>query len=135
VTVAGGQKSVTIGIPSNPVLTNTPVTLSASSNGAVAATATITVDAPVVTSVVPLVTTAVGPSSTYALVVLTGAAATGFSVLGSLSNSSVISVPSTVSFTGGLSYAWVPLTISAVTKSTAVTITVGGKTCTITVLP
>jgi hypothetical protein len=134
VTVPGGKTSVTIGIPSNPVLTNTAVTLAASANGAVVASASITVDAPVVVLVLPSSTAAVGPSTAVALVVINGPAPSGFKVTGSTTNSAV-KVPATIPFTTGQIYAAVPITISAVSQPVVVAVTIGGVSFNFTVYP
>jgi len=134
ITIPAGQLSVTIGIPSNPVLTNTSSQLTASLNGAAASSASITVQAPLVVSVIPSITTAAGATTAYALIVLDGPAPSGFTVAGS-SNNTAVTLPSSIPITAGQSFGSATLTISAVTAQTAVTITIGGKSFTLTLFP
>jgi len=134
VTIPAGKTSIIIGIPANAVLSNTPSTLSASQSGTVLSTASITVDAPVVNYVLTGSSTVTAGMTVYVTVQLDGPAPSGFSLAASSSNAA-ITVPSSVSFTAGHAVAEIPLTINAVTSRTTVTITVGGKTCSIAVLP
>ncbi len=137
VTIPAGATSVTIGVATNPVLTNTSATLTASvtaGSAIVTGTATESVLAPVLQSATPEVTTLVGGASTYVLVQLSGPAPAGFQLACS-SNNVAATIASSCTFTAGHSSAEIPITTTAVTTITMVSITIGGQTFTLTLYP
>jgi|GEM_PF-3538435 len=134
VTIPAGSSSITIAVPTKPVLTSTAATVDVTSGGVTLAKATTTVLPPVIKSVTPSETTAQGAGTAYATVTLDGPAPAGFTVAAS-SNNAAITVPATTVIAAGHSTVQVKLTIAAVKVKTAVAVTVGSKTFTITLTP
>jgi hypothetical protein len=133
VTIPAGATSISIGVATNPVLANTSSVLTATVTGG-SVTATESVLAPLVQSVTPEVSFVVGGGSTYAVVELSGPAPAGF-LLACSSGNKAVTVPASFTFPTGHATAEVPITTTAVTTATAVTVTIAGKTFTITVYP
>ena len=132
VTVASGSStSPTFTITTTAVAANTPVTISANYGG-VTKTASLTVNAPVLSSLRLSPATVVGGhSTTRNTVTLNGAAPAGGAVVMLTSgDSTVASPPATVTVAAGSTSATFTITTTAVTSSTVVPITAtfGGVT-------
>jgi hypothetical protein len=140
VTVPAGASSVTFPIVTSAVAASTSVTVSASYAGATR-TATLTVSrGTVISSVTVSPSTVVGGNPSTGTVTLSGSAPAGGAVVTlSSSNSSVASVPGSVTVPAGAISATFPITTSAVSASTSVTVSAnyGGvtRTTTLTVSP
>jgi hypothetical protein len=144
VTVAAGASSANFGVNTSAVTANTPVTITATFGG-VSRTTTLTVTAPATTtaslSAISVSPTSVsGGTAAQGTITLTGGAPSGGAVVTlSSANTSVVSVPASVTVSAGASSATFGVNTSAVTANTAVTITAtfGGvsRTTTLTVTP
>ena len=123
ITVPAGATKATFNVSTMPVAFSTPVTITANSGGSMKS-ATLTVTAPVLSSLSLMPSTVVGGASSTGTVKLTGAAPSGgISVSLSSSNPSVATVPSTVTVAAGANSATFSIDTVAVAGSTSVTIT------------
>jgi uncharacterized protein (TIGR03790 family) len=123
VTVPAGATKATFNVSTMPVGSATPVTITANSGGSIKS-ATLTVTAPVLTSLSLAPSAVVGGASSIGTVKLTGAAPSGgISVSLNSSNPSVAAVPSSVTVPSGASSATFNIDTAPVPSSTSVTIT------------
>lgn len=123
ITVAANATTATFNITTNPVATNTSVTISGTYN-AITRNATFTVTAPLLNSLVLNPTSVVGGSSSTGTVTLTGRAPTaGILVRLSSSNTSRATVPLSVTVAGGLTTATFNVTSIPVSSSGSASIT------------
>ena len=139
IVIAAGAQTAKFSIFFEPVSTTTSVTITATYGG-VAKAVTVKIAPPVLFGMSILPNSVIGGITTPAEVRLTGGATIGgVDVTLSSSNSAVASVPSTFTVPEYKDWVNVPITTSAVTVATTVTITVsyGGatKTASITVKP
>jgi len=145
VTVAAGTSSAPFGVNTSSVTANTSITITATYAG-ITRTTTLTVTPPSTTTTASLSAVSVSPTSVVGgttaqgTVTLTGAAPSGGAVVTlSSANTSVVSVPASVTVAAGNSSATFGVNTSAVTANTSVTITAtfGGvsRTTTLTVTP
>src|SRR5712692_9708027 len=141
VTVAAGATSATFTVTTSAVSSSTAVTISGTFNGGTQ-TATLTVNPPSLSlsSVALNPTSVTGGSSSTGTVTLSGAApAGGAAVTLSSSNTVAATVPASVTVAAGATSATFTVTTSAVSSSTAVTISGtfngGTQTATLTVNP
>jgi hypothetical protein len=134
ITVPAGATSASLGVATNPVLTNTATVLTVTNPTGQSGSANEQVLAPVIQSVTPGATALIGGAPTYALIQLSGPAPANFSIACS-SNNAAVTLPATFAFPTGHVGSEVTLTTTAVTAVTAVTITIGGKTFTLTLYP
>jgi hypothetical protein len=144
VTVSAGAPSVNFGVNTSAVNANTAVTITATYGG-ISRTATLTVTpasttAATLSAVSVSPTSVVGGATSQGTIALTGGAPSGGAVVTlTSSNTSVVSVPASVTVTAGASSATFSVNTAAVTANTAVTITAtyGGisRTTTLTVTP
>jgi hypothetical protein len=142
VTVPAGSDRVSFPIPTNPVPTNTSVTLTARFNGTFAATSLIVTPAPgaaTLTSLGVSPSSVVGGNGATGTVTLSAAAPANGAVIGLSRGVSAASVPATVTVPAGAQSATFPITTTAVTSSTPVTITAtygsASRSATLTVTP
>ncbi len=140
VTVSAGATSATFTASTSAVATSTPVTITASYN-ATSKTATLTVTPPITLSSLALNPTSVtGGSSSQGTATLSGGAPSGGAVVAlSSSDTTVATVPASVTVAAGATSATFTVTTSAVGALTSVTITASynaaSKTATLSVQP
>jgi trimeric autotransporter adhesin len=129
VTVAAGATTAAFPVTTSPVSSSRSVVLTAAL-GAVARTATLTVNAPGLSSVALTPTTVVGGGASTGTVSLAGAAPTGGALIALGSSSSSASVPGSVTVPAGSNTATFPVKTSQVTSTRSATITAayGGTT-------
>jgi len=122
VTVPAGATKATFNVSTMPVASATPGTITANSGGSIKS-ATLTVTAPVLSSLSLSPSTVVGGAGSTGTVKLTGAAPSGgISVSLSSSNPSVATVPSSVTVASGESSATFNIDTASVSNSTSVSI-------------
>jgi peptidoglycan/xylan/chitin deacetylase (PgdA/CDA1 family) len=140
VTIAAGSTSITFAVTTDAVAVSTSVTITATYNGT-SKTVTLTVLPPSMLSAVSLSPASVSAgSSSTGTATLTGTAPTGGAVVTlSSSNTSVATVPASVTIAAGSTSITFAVTTAAVTASTSVTITAtyngASQTATLTVTP
>jgi uncharacterized repeat protein (TIGR03803 family) len=136
VTVPAGATSATFTIKTVPVVTNVTATISAT-DGQVTKTATLTVEVPVLSSVVLNPSTVIGGTSTNCTVTISGPAPTGGFTLDLSSGSPSAGVPNSITIPAGKTSATFPVTTQPVATNTAVAITIKAgsvsKTATLTI--
>lgn len=121
VTIVAGSRSATFTISTNPVATNTSVTISATYG--VTRTTTLTVTAPTLSSLIRSPTSVVGGNNSTGTVTLNGTAAAGGAVVTlSSNNTSAAQVPASVAIAAGSKSATFTITTSGIASSTSVTI-------------
>jgi len=123
VTVAAGATTATFTATTNPVASNTPVTIAAAFNG-VDRTATLTVTPPVLASVGLVPPSVVGGNPSTGTVTLSGPAPTGGTVVSlSSSDTAAAQVTASVTVAAGATTATFTATTNPVASNTPVTIT------------
>ena len=123
VTVPAGATKATFNVSTMPVASATPVTITANSGGSIKST-TLTVTAPVLSSLSLAPSTVVGGAGSTGTVKLTGATPSGgISVSLRSSNPSVATVSSSVTVASGASSATFNIDTTSVSSSTSVTMT------------
>jgi hypothetical protein len=135
VTIPAGGTTVSLGVATGPVSTSTLCTLTVSDSSGQTSPAQITVIPPIVLSASAVSSPIVSGQTAYALVNLTGAAPAGFKVACSSGTPSAASIPASFTFPTGQPTALIPITTTAVTTQTQVTISVGGQSFLLTLLP
>ena len=138
-TIPAGATSATFAISTSAVATSTPVTISASYGGG-SVSATLTVLAPVPSTLVISSTSVTGgTSSPTGMVTLNGPAPAGGAQVLLSTNNAAASVPSSITVAAGATTGTFAIGTSAVATSTAVTISAsfggGTRTAILTVLP
>jgi hypothetical protein len=122
VTIAAGATSATFTITTSPVAVNTSVTISGTYG--VARTTTLTVNAPVLSSLTRSPTSVVGGNNSTGTVTLNGRAPFGGAVVTlSSNNTTAAQVPASVTIAAGATNATFTIITTGVASSTSVTLT------------
>ncbi|HSI71799.1 MAG TPA: hypothetical protein VK934_01365 [Fimbriimonas sp.] len=126
VTIPAGTASVTLGVRTVPTALTKLATLTLSTPQGFTKSVNVTVQAPVVTGLLPTVTSVTGVTTVDVLVLLDGPAPESFT-LPCTSNAPFATVPETVTVPPGAIFAVVKVTVKKVTSKKTATIKVGDK--------
>jgi len=130
IVLPAGQVTASVTVNTLPVASSTAGTITLAS-GAQLQTISATVVPPTVTSLSSNPTDVTGNGSIDVTITLDGLAPSGFSVAGS-SNAAAITVPASISIPAGQTSYVLTLPVKKVAADRTVTITIGGKTVTVT---
>ncbi|MEZ0326488.1 MAG: hypothetical protein ACAH95_11335 [Fimbriimonas sp.] len=135
ITIPAGQTSAVVSVKTLATLVDTLSTVTLSNAAGFSQTASATVQAPVVAWIMPPFTTFSGAGTFDVLVALDGIAPANFKVTGSTTAGAVATVPTSTTVPAGANYVLVKVTVKQVTAKKKATITIGGKSFILTVLP
>jgi hypothetical protein len=132
-TIPAGAKTASLGIPTNAVLADLLVSVTAAKDG-VSKIASATVQAPQVKSANAALASVVGNTSVVVVVLLDGPAPAGMNLAAS-SNSTFATIPATIPVPTGQAYVLATVTAKKSPLKRLVTITLAGKLVKLTLLP
>jgi hypothetical protein len=135
VTILAGNTSATVTVNTLPTLTTKVGKVTLSNALGFSKDVLATVEAPAISALFPALTRTLGPSTFDVVVLLDGPAPAGLVLNSTSSSVAVATVPAQVTVGEKLNYAIVKVTVKKQTLKRMVTITIGGKSFVLTVLP